>query len=1237
MSVTPIQTPFEGEHVVGLSPAPAAQVTDWNRRLNLFTGRALSATALIAEQDGQAGRLALRGQMVSPGIVAGLEAGVDPKDPSHTIQIGAGYGVCATGEDVCVDAASRIALRDVPVFATTALLDGAGAGAPGALAARRLGPPLGTLVDKKVAVPKAGILLLQPSQVDQLANFNPADPCEQDPGSQAFADEQLLDGVRVVYYAWPDEWLMLPPPGPRWRNRLAYAIFEREAAHGPDQAMPWELAGLPIALIGVDDTYTPRFVDRFAVAREGGRPKRRAPLTPRSGHEVLCQARLQQFAGHLVDLAAAAAPNVPDAATLAAEFRYLPPAGLLPKSALALRSTADAQKADSGSRVTGTQFFPGGFTVRAVPAPTEQLDILAQRCGSLRAFDTFAPAEVTVVVPVPQVWFEPDLLQVLQIDPVFQATVDDFDHQRSLWLKRRDDVRGYYGALVTAATGVAPTFAKPDPDAVDPDEAPANSEIDPNLPDFTTAELTYGTTTAAGKIAVDSVQTLKNTLGGMPGVKNDLPQLDALGLNKFAALLDLRADAADDKIDLGFLRVQTDIYRTRQKMLSTEAATRLAVSPALAAIAEGASAVATREDIDTYLQKAKASLQQTLPVGSAAAAPPSAPPAQALFLSRSIVPLSITGLKISVPPTVTQEVSVAKVAGTTALFAAAAATKGDVTEQRPIIGGTYNLRTTSVVERLQDPPTAEVKNFTVASKYSALVNFKSSGIGVDDISVPGFKDANGNETRLTFGQIDDKVLGAVLAGTHDPIPDHPGESDIFAAGVRAMENTVDILRAMEARVQLYRDAASLCRQTLDSINGNSTAASARLQAIANSLGQARHDVAFAKALMAEEQERIASINARRDQILSDHVQFLAYFRPRTIEARNDLPYRAIDPGLTAQIVPACLARNIAAPDELRAYVNLLREAPLNWFVYVPPLLDKFDRLDVLQGVVQNAKLRASFKLSQSAPSLLTTAPGPLGGEILKVLSAQQQVTTANRIAMAQVDLTTFAGATWSASRDQALGLLSIGDLGDLGHYHPEVPRVSAAEVENILKVAACLYSDFSSVLPAIRLDWAQRLVQTGATLNLANLGSLPNWSLVPSLDRKEMQALVDWLFSRVDPRQSAAVSHINDLVRVAILLASHAPVADIIAGDVIQPTSVSPGSRIRLSADLTRVRLGMHVLMYQGAGVAARGVVEDLADGVATARILTAATAGATLAAGAKVHFASPDAFDRNPLTARLM
>ncbi len=67
-------------------------------------------------------------------------------------------------------------------------------------------------------------------------------------------------------------------------------------------------------------------------------------------------------------------------------------------------------------------------------------------------------------------------------------------------------------------------------------------------------------------------------------------QLPVLGLEGFVAYLKSRADRADGIVDYGFVKVQTDVYRIRQLMLGTTAATRLAVSPALATIAQGPTA-----------------------------------------------------------------------------------------------------------------------------------------------------------------------------------------------------------------------------------------------------------------------------------------------------------------------------------------------------------------------------------------------------------------------------------------------------------------------------------------------------------------------------------------------------------------------------------------------------------------------------------------------------------------------
>ena len=46
----------------------------------------------------------------------------------------------------------------------------------------------------------------------------------------------------------------MPPVAPQatWRNRLAYAIYNAEAALGPDDQLPWAMLGLPVALIGFD-------------------------------------------------------------------------------------------------------------------------------------------------------------------------------------------------------------------------------------------------------------------------------------------------------------------------------------------------------------------------------------------------------------------------------------------------------------------------------------------------------------------------------------------------------------------------------------------------------------------------------------------------------------------------------------------------------------------------------------------------------------------------------------------------------------------------------------------------------------------------------------------------------------------------------------------------------------------------------------------------------------------------
>src|SRR4051812_29695555 len=112
MNPKPIAKPLDGEHVAGVYPRSAEELAvAWHRRLNLFTGRALTAPALAVEQIGRAGQFALRGQVLSPGIVQGLEAVLDPTTTTdlvgettrditrYYINISQGLGIAASGED----------------------------------------------------------------------------------------------------------------------------------------------------------------------------------------------------------------------------------------------------------------------------------------------------------------------------------------------------------------------------------------------------------------------------------------------------------------------------------------------------------------------------------------------------------------------------------------------------------------------------------------------------------------------------------------------------------------------------------------------------------------------------------------------------------------------------------------------------------------------------------------------------------------------------------------------------------------------------------------------------------------------------------------------------------------------------------------------------------------------------------------------------------------------------------
>jgi hypothetical protein len=85
------------------------------------------------------------------------------------------------------------------------------------------------------------------------------------------------------------------------------------------------------------------------------------------------------------------------------------------------------------------------------------------------------------------------------------------------------------------------------------------------------------------------------------------------------------------------------------------------------------------------------------------------------------------------------------------------------------------------------------------------------------------------------------------------------------------------------------------------------------------------------------------------------------------------------------------------------------------------------------------------------------------------------------------------------------------------------------------------------------------------------------------------------MFDMVDAKDTAAVSLINDLVRMCLLLASHAPVNRLVLGHVPHPIAVRPGLLVPVKvAGAGSVKVGMQFQVWSNNSIVARGVVENL-------------------------------------------
>ena len=318
-------------------------------------------------------------------------------------------------------------------------------------------------------------------------------------------------------------------------------------------------------------------------------------------------------------------------------------------------------------------------------------------------------------------------------------------------------------------------------------------------------------------------------------------------------------------------------------------------------------------------------------------------------------------------------------------------------------------------------------------------------------------------------------------------------------------------------------------------------------------------------------------------------------------------------------------------------VDLLREAPLKWFTFAHGILGYLSRIDDIRITLKTAKARAQTKkVSHPFFARQIHPTDRFAQGIGKAIFAAKDRVSIERRKAAVLNLTRLDRLGWKESVSTATKVISLGDVIDGNHGRAFASRRASRTLDQIARMATCLYLRFSEVLPSIRLDWAERLSQFDSPVNLRNLYALPRWGEIDFIERHEIQTLVDWLYKRVDVKQSEAVAIISDLIRVCILLASHAPVRKIIAGHIPRPTVVSVGSKVDIAIDLTRVRIGMNVIIQSSGKVLAHGVIDDIVAGQASARIVKAMTKSVSLETGTKVQVGEPRAFGKKFSGARL-
>jgi len=778
------------------------------------------------------------------------------------------------------------------------------------------------------------------------------------------------------------------------------------------------------------------------------------------------------------------------------------------------------------------------------------------------------------------------------------------------------------------------------------------------------------------------------------------PKLAGTGLDDLIARVDSLIAAANDHVEFGFLRARTDIYRVRQNVLGVGNAGRLLTSPTAAElITRNDNPVATDQDFADYFKRASEAPTVAGNGGAAATVLPSTPAAtiatasapsmmmstapilSALSLNTSSSAASssvlgtnlrsastLRGSVIRQPSVVTSpfrgSISATPVAaGEQPAFVAPAAVAPGTFATAVPIASLLNLGATPSRFTITAAPT--VKEVTGTSLYGATLNtitvgerlsaknasvsgksdFVKTGVGlladkgfaINDLPVFGYKSKTGVDATVTAasligGKLDDsdaeEITGTDVA-----------ESVYFKRGLDAIDNMVRFLRGVEIRVEDYKRLRSDAVAARTRVLAALSRIEVDLAGLVAVLAETRHDLAVARALRAEELQRVAALMARRKAIIAEHVPYLVFRRPRVTRVLLDVPVRTVQPGIVDDPVPRCREDSHDVPAELQAMVDTLKDVPAVWLKKLTPLILKFDKIDKMQALIDSAAKRIVEAPAKPLLQMLQVGAQTKTGTLLSKAYERQAERVAVSAQSQSLAMSLVQSDTWKSVAASAVHTVSASDLINTGAGSRKITLEASGELDDIAGVASCLYNAFCQVPASVRLLWAERFSQLDPDVSLRVLTVLPGFgderSGVDYITWKQMQRMVDWLFSRVAD-EPAAIAAINDLVQVALLLSAHAPVKRIISARVRKPVKPVLHGRLDLMIDPRIAHIGMQVLVHAPTGnmPIARAVVVDLVSDGVVAQFAQVIQPAMTIDTNARVQLQSGPALT-TPATAK--